>query len=146
MERTSKEILKVKLILDTNCYISFLNQRNLEQHTKMVLLWEKVSRLEYEVILTSHNITEIVFVFKSIYAVEQSKLNQIVKDLLINPGVTYESAYYPELILQLWPKSIKDYGDAVLAAASQLLEAQIVTFDQDFSKSLKKLSLLPFHL
>ncbi|WP_167324053.1 type II toxin-antitoxin system VapC family toxin [Leptospira alexanderi] len=146
MERTSKEILKVKLILDTNCYISFLNQRNLEQHTKMVLLWEKVSRLEYEVILTSHNITEIVFVFKSIYAVEQSKLNQIVKDLLINPGVTYESAYYPELILQLWPKSIKDYGDAVLAAASQLLEAQIVTFNQDFSKSLKKLSLIPFHL
>ncbi|EQA64743.1 hypothetical protein LEP1GSC062_2380 [Leptospira alexanderi serovar Manhao 3 str. L 60] len=112
----------------------------------MVLLWEKVSRLEYEVILTSHNITEIVFVFKSIYAVEQSKLNQIVKDLLINPGVTYESAYYPELILQLWPKSIKDYGDAVLAAASQLLEAQIVTFNQDFSKSLKKLSLIPFHL
>ncbi|EMO63583.1 PIN domain protein [Leptospira borgpetersenii serovar Pomona str. 200901868] len=136
----------MKLILDTNCYISFLNQRNLEQHTKMVLLWEKVSRLEYEVILTSHNITEIVFVFKSIYAVGQSKLNQIIKDLLINPGVIYESAYYPELILQLWPKGIKDYGDAVLAAASQSLEAQIVTFDQNFSKSLKKLNLIPFHL
>ncbi|WP_420896668.1 type II toxin-antitoxin system VapC family toxin [Leptospira weilii] len=126
--------------------ISFLNQRNLEQHAKMVSLWEKVSRLEYEIILTSHNITEIVFVFKNIYAVEQSKLNQIIKDLLINPGVTYEFAYYPELVLQLWPKSIKDYGDAVLAAASQSLEAQIVTFDQGFSRSLKKPNLIPFYI
>ncbi|WP_235595712.1 hypothetical protein [Leptospira weilii] len=80
-------------------------------------------RLEYEIILTSHNITEIVFVFKNIYAVEQSKLNQIIKDLLINPGVTYEFAYCPELILQLWARNIKDYDDAVLAAANQLLEA-----------------------
>ncbi len=131
----------MRLILDTNCYISFLNRRNREQHEKMVSFWEKVSRLEYEVILTSHNISEIVFVFKSIYSVEQNEINLIIKDLIANPGVKYEPAYYPESILMLWPKNIKDYGEAVLAAASQLLEAQIVTFDQDFSKALKKLNM-----
>lgn len=136
----------MKLILDTNCYISFLNKRNQEQHEKMVLFWERISRLEYEVILTSHNISEIVFVFKSIYSIEQKEINQIVQDLLANPGVTFEAGYYPEMILSLWPKSIKDYGDAVLAAASKVLEARIVTFDQEFIKSLKKLSMDSFHI
>lgn len=41
----------------------------------MASLWEKVSRLEYEIILTSNNITEIVFVFKNIHSVEQNKSN-----------------------------------------------------------------------
>ncbi|MDF3822416.1 type II toxin-antitoxin system VapC family toxin [Leptospira sp. 96542] len=134
----------MKLILDTNCYISFLNKRNLDQHTKMVKFWEEVSRLEHEVVLTSHNISEIVFVFKSIYSVEQNEINQVVKDLISNPGVKFEAAYYPELILHFWPRNIKDYGDAVLAAASHFLEAKIVTFDQDFLKSLKKLNM-SFH-
>ncbi|TGN00023.1 type II toxin-antitoxin system VapC family toxin [Leptospira dzoumogneensis] len=136
----------MKLILDTNCYISFLNKRNQEQHEKMVLFWERISRLEYEVILTSHNISEIVFVFKSIYSIEQKEINQIVQDLLANPGVTFEAAYYPEIILSLWPKNIKDYGDGVLAAAGKVLEARIVTFDQEFIKSLKKLSMDSFHI
>ncbi|TGK02786.1 type II toxin-antitoxin system VapC family toxin [Leptospira langatensis] len=134
----------MKLILDTNCFISFLNRRNQEQHEKMVSFWEKVSRLEYEVILTSHNVSEIVFVFKSIYSVEQKEINQLIQDLLANPGVSFEPAYYPDIILSLWPKSIKDYGDAVLAAASRILEVQIVTFDQEFSKSLKKLGMDPY--
>ncbi|PJZ48785.1 type II toxin-antitoxin system VapC family toxin [Leptospira saintgironsiae] len=136
----------MKLILDTNCYISFLNKRNQEQHEKMVSFWERISRLEYEIILTSHNISEIVFVFKSIYSVEQKEINQIIQDLIANPGVSFEPAYYPETILSLWPKHIKDYGDAVLAAASRTLEAKIVTFDQEFSKSLKKLNLDPHHI
>ncbi|MDL5246150.1 hypothetical protein QRD38_10175 [Leptospira weilii] len=49
-----------------------------------------------------------------------NRINQIIKDLLTNPGVP---AYCPELILQLWDRNIKDYDDAVLAAANQLLEA-----------------------
>ncbi|ULH28699.1 hypothetical protein FH581_015535 [Leptospira weilii] len=83
----------------------------------MVSLWEKVSRLEYEIILTSNNITEIVFVFKNIHSVEQNKSNY---KRSFNQSVP---AYCPELILQLWDRNIKDYDDAVLAAANQLLEA-----------------------
>lgn len=136
----------MKLILDTNCYISFLNQRNREQHGKMVSFWERVSRLECEVLLTSHNISEIVFVFKSIYSVDQKEINQIIHDLIANPGVSFEPAYFPETILSLWPNHIKDYGDAVLAAGGKELEAKIVTFDREFSKSLKKLNLEIHHI
>ncbi|TGL60524.1 type II toxin-antitoxin system VapC family toxin [Leptospira sarikeiensis] len=131
----------MKLILDTNCYISFLNKRNPEQHDKMVSLWEKVSRLEYEVILTSHNISEIVFVFKSIYSVPQEDIHRIIQDLLINPGVNFEPAYFPEIVLSIWPKNIKDYGDAVLAGAAKFFGAGVLTFDREFSKSLKKLNI-----
>jgi predicted nucleic-acid-binding protein len=107
----------------------------------MIKFWEEVSRIEHEVILTSHNISEIVFVFKSVYNIDQNVINQIIKDLISNPGVKYECAYYPELIFDFWPKSIKDYGDAVLAAAGYILNARIVTFDQEFLKSLKKLNI-----
>jgi predicted nucleic acid-binding protein len=108
----------MKLILDTNCYISFLNKRNEQQHQKMVEFWEAVSRAEFEVIVISHNLTEISFVFQSIYNIDKSKIKTILSDLLQNPGVHYECGYFPELIFSIWQKQIKDYGDAVLAAAS----------------------------
>ena len=136
----------MRLILDTNCYISFLNQRNLEQYKKMNILWESVSRLEHEVILTSHNISEIVFVLKSIYIVTQEQINKLIKDLISNPGVVYEPAYYPEIVLRIWPKNIKDYGDAVLASACQFLNAQIVTFDKDFIREIRKLNILHYSI
>ncbi|EMO42461.1 hypothetical protein FF021_12620 [Leptospira noguchii] len=67
----------------------------------MISLWEKISRLEYQVILTLHNIKKIVFVFKTVYSVGQDKVNRIIKDLMINTGVNYDLAYFPEFILQL---------------------------------------------
>ncbi|EMI71861.1 hypothetical protein LEP1GSC073_0502 [Leptospira noguchii str. Cascata] len=48
----------------------------------MISLWENFSRLEYQVILTLHNIKKIVFVFKTVYSVGQDKVNRIIKDLI----------------------------------------------------------------
>ncbi|PJZ69000.1 hypothetical protein CH373_04205 [Leptospira perolatii] len=73
-------------------------------------------------------------------------IHQIIQDLIANPGVSFEPAYYPEAILSLWPKYIKDYDDAVLTAAGKILEAKIVTFDNEFIKSFKKLNLGLHHI
>ena len=131
----------MKLILDTNCYISFLNRRDEEQHLKMVEFFESVSRTEFEVILISHNLTEISFVFQSIYNIDKAKIKTILNDLLQNPGVHYECGYFPELTLSLWQKQIKDYGDAILAAASISLGASILSFDKVFLKELKRMGV-----
>lgn len=131
----------MKIILDTNSYISFLNRRDDEQHTKMVEFFESVSKAEFEVIVISHNLTEISFVFQNIYNIDKPKIKTILSDLLQNPGVRYECGYFPELTLSLWQKQIKDYGDAVLAAASISLSASILSFDKTFLKELKRMGV-----
>lgn len=135
----------MKFILDTNCYISFLNTRNKEQHEKMVTFWEKLSKLEYEVFLLSHNISEMVFVFKGVYKLQDKMIRQMIFDLLQHPGIHYSHGYFPETILSYWPDPIKDYGDAVIASACKSLGGGIITFDQDLKKQLKKTDLT-FHL
>ncbi len=132
----------MKVILDTNCYISFINRRHVAQHKKMLDIMEAVSRLELEVLLTGHNVTEIVFVMESVYERPAQEIKGMLFDLLRNPGISFESAYFPDGLLRLWPEAIKDYGDAVLAAAASTLNAKVFTFDEAFAKALKKQGLL----
>ena len=49
--------------------------------------------------------------------------------------------YFPETIFTFWPDSIRDYGDAVLAAAAKELTLPIYTFDKRFAKYLDKLNI-----
>lgn len=132
----------MKVILDTNCYISYISKRHAAQHKQMVEFWEEVSRLEYEVVLTGHNISELVFVLNSVYDVSVKEIKTIISDLMRNPGVVFESGHFPGTTLELWPDPIKDYGDAVLAAAASNLQAKVFTFDAAFVRGLNKLNLL----
>ena len=142
MEKKSGAVPKVKLILDTNCYISYLNQRNREQHRLVSGILESVSRAEHDVLLTGHNMTEIAFVLKSIYEMEAKRIHQILSALLNNPGIEFSPGHYPLQLLELWPTKVKDYGHAVLASAAKTLGAEVFTFDQPFARSLKRLQLL----
>jgi len=132
----------MKVILDTNCYISFISKRHAGQHAKMVDLMDAVSRMELEVLLTGHNFTEIVFVMESVYKRPVREIKGMLVDLLRNPGIYFEAAHFPEALFRLWPEIIKDYGDAVLAAAAYMLDAKVFTFDEAFARALRKQGLL----
>ncbi len=128
-------------IIDTNCLISYVTDRNPSQNIKISDIFERVSSLEQRLVVISNVITEFVYVLTSVYTVSKEKTSQLVYDLLDNPGVEYHHGYFPSKIFELWPNSIKEYGDAVITAATVSLHDPIITFDQTFSRELDTLGI-----
>ncbi len=128
-------------IIDTNCLISYTTTRNKAQLEKISLYIEEASNLKAEITILSNIITEFVYTLQSVYRVDSKSINRMLCDLLKNPGIKYHHGYFISNILSFWPNKIKDYGDAVLAAASFELKTPVLTFDKPFSKQLSLVNI-----
>lgn len=125
-------------IIDTNCLLSYVTDRNPRQYECMDKIFKNASNLEQEIIIISNVITEFVYVLQSIYKIKDALVSEMISDLLNNPGITYHHGYFPELIFKYWPYQIRDYGDAVIAASATILKTPVYTFDKSFAQQLKK--------
>lgn len=131
-----------KIIIDTNCLISFVSDRNIEQQEKIADLFLKSKQLKKRVLCHHHVISEFVYVLTSVYSLQAGKVQQMVADLVSMPGVTYTSDVNMPTLLSLWPERIPDYGDAVLAAYCKKTKGtNIATFDTKFHNALLKIGL-----
>ncbi len=128
-------------IVDTNCLLSYVTDRNQRQYECMDKIFKSTSNMEQEIIIISNVITEFVYVLQSIYKTDDSLIFEMISDLLNNPGITYHNDYFPETILKYWPNQIKDYGDAVVAASATILKIPVYTFDKSFAQQLNKLKI-----
>ncbi|MGH7885886.1 MAG: PIN domain-containing protein [Thermodesulfobacteriota bacterium] len=125
-------------LIDTNCLISFITTRDIEQNEVITGFFEDAAGLNSEILIISNVISEFVYTLQSVYKVDLKKISEIINDLLNNPGIKYHNGYYPLEVIKLWPTKIKDYGDAVIASAAIELNATVLTFDKNFSNQLKK--------
>jgi predicted nucleic-acid-binding protein len=134
----------VRHIIDTNCLLSFVTDRNPIQNECMAAVFERAAKLEEEILVISNVISEFVYVQLSVYAQEESLIAGMVSDLLKHPGVQYHHGFLLDSILELWPESFREFGDAVIAAAAKLLELPVYTFDRVFRRQLERVSI-PVH-
>lgn len=131
-----------KIVIDTNCLISFVSNRNPGQQEKIATLFNKARRLKISIICHHHVVSEFVYVLTSVYSLKPQNVQQMVADLTSMPGVTYTSDVDMQTLLSLWPQSIPDYGDAVLAAYCKKTKGtHIATFDKKFNNALTKVGL-----
>jgi len=131
-----------KIIIDTNCLISFISDRNPGQQEKVALLFNKARRLKKIIICHHHVVSEFVYVLTSVYSLKKENVQQMVADLISMPGVAFTSDVDMKTLLSLWPEYIPDYGDAVLAAyCKQAKGSQIATFDKKFNNALTRVGL-----
>ena len=131
-----------KIIIDTNCLISYVSNRNPDQQEKIAPLFQKAGRLKTRLICHHHVVSEFVYVLTGVYAMQTENVQQMVADLISMPGVTYTSDVDMQTLLLLWPDSIPDYGDAVLAAYCQKTKGtRIATFDKKFNNALTRAGL-----
>jgi len=103
----------------------------------MYEIFKKTLNSELTVYLISNVITEFVYVTEKIYKIKNEVINEIVQNLKDSPNVEFHHGYFPEIIFKIWPTKIKNYGDAVLAAASIKIKIPVYTFDKKFSNQLK---------
>ncbi|OHD73838.1 MAG: hypothetical protein A2V99_15135 [Spirochaetes bacterium RBG_16_67_19] len=131
----------MKHVIDTNCLLSFVTDRNLKQNRRMAAVFERASILEEEVVLVSNVISEFVYVQLSVYKQKEKLVSAMIADLVNHPGVQYHHGFFPETILSLWPGFVPDFGDAVIATAAKTLGIPVYTFDLAFRRCLERIAI-----
>lgn len=136
-----------KVIIDTNCLLSFVTDRNLEQQEKVSKLFQEAVQLKTVILSHHHVISEFVFVLSSVYNTAAEKIHTILSDLIVMPGIVPVAEVNIKTVLSLWPALIPDYGDAVLAALCKDSKGTAVaTFDRKFQKAMKAAGILSVEL
>jgi len=134
-----------RLLIDANGLISFITDRIPRQTGIMADLLSSAANLECSITVTASAINDLAFVLEGVYHCKPRFIAGAIGDLLKLPGIEFDCGYYPEQVLNLWPHEIKDYGDAVLAAAAVELGLQVCTFDKRFFRALQR-SAIPSRL
>ncbi len=131
-----------KYIIDTNALISFVTDRNQKQQEIVAPLFESASRLKCTLVCHQFVLTEFIFVMDKVYGAPKDSINTMLRDFIAMPGVQLFQQTDFSVLLSLWPASITDFGDAVIAATGKALKGSIiVTFDLKFKAALKQLGL-----
>lgn len=136
-----------RYIIDTNALISFITDRNIDQQKRISILFEEASRLKTVLLCPQNVITEFVYVLDRIYNVPKTKINSMIYDIMITPGIEIVNELPLESLLDLWPSKISDFGDAVVVSLGfQLRGSIIATFDTSLRTILKKMKLATISL
>jgi len=134
-----------KYVIDTNALISFVTDRSPAQQEIVAPLFAAASRLKCSLVCHQFVLTEFVFVMDRVYGTEKETINAMLRDFIAMPGVEVQQETDFSVLLVLWPATIADFGDALVAVTAKNIKgATIVTFDEKFKASLKKLGMETF--
>jgi len=127
-------------IIDTNALLSFVTDRIPDQQEKAAELFNQAARMKCLIRCHQHVLTEFVYVLDKVYSYAKSSINQMVTDFIAMPGIRIDHEIDFKVLMDYWPNSISDFGDAVVATQWRMnKQALVVTFDKRFIKELKKI-------
>jgi predicted nucleic-acid-binding protein len=115
-----------RYLIDTNCLVSFVTDRNVNQQKLLTRYFEGASNFKYELIVLSNVITEFVYVLDKIYGVHEKIISAILYDLAQTPGFIIKNYFNLNSILY-----------AIIASCAKEEKLSIITFDHSFVKQLK---------
>lgn len=128
-------------IIDTNALLSFVTDRNLKQQEKVSVLFEMAAASKCIILCHQHVISEFVYVLEKIYQRSRESINRMIADLISMPGIEIRDEVNYKALLDFWPDSISDFGDAVVTCLwKSNRQAAIVTFDKKFIKELEQIN------
>ena len=134
-----------KVIIDTNILLSFLTDRNLAQQDTAAKIFNDAAALKKEILCQQEVLSEFVYVLDTVYKVSKEDIHELLAEFMKLPGVEIIANFNLDVVLQLWPEHVADYGDAVIAAlCKKTKKTSIATFDQKFIKELERIGI-PVH-
>ena len=128
-------------LIDTNCLVSYVTDRAPDQQEKVSRIIEDAAKLNTQIHLIPNVITELLYTLQGVYHTRGQLIAELIGDLLETPGVVLHETFRIGNVLTIWPRKIRDYGDAVLAAAAMDLNIPVLTFDKSFAKQLSALKI-----
>jgi len=130
-----------RVLLDTNVVVSFLHRRSAQEQLLASRLFERASRGTLLPLLDQHVLGETVQVFQDVYSLAPGDIARIVKDLCLLPGLERVDRLRDRLLFDPWPDRMRDFGDAVVAAAAMGEACLVDTFDRRFRNTLSRLGV-----
>lgn len=128
-------------LIDTNCLVSYVTDRNASQRRRVAALVAEAAGLSRELVVLPHVLSEFVYTLQTVHGADSHTVAQMVTDLLRQPGITQRDSYDLDTLLEIWPERVRDYGDAVIAAAAISMDLPILTFDRRFGRELARLGV-----
>jgi len=131
-----------RIIIDTNMLISFVTDRNQEQQERTARLFDAALHSRLVIVCHQNVVTEFVYVLDKVYGQEHGTINTMLRDLLATPGVEVVNDLDHQKLLDIWPMSCADYGDAVLLAYCKgRRDVSLATFDHKLINRAKALGV-----
>lgn len=129
-------------VVDTNALISFVTDRNPAQQEQVAGLFDRAARLELRVLCPQNVITEFVSVMDTVYGVSPDRIKTLLRAFVSMAGTAIVHELDYDAVLSLWPDTIPDFGDAVVASVCRAIgNATLVTFDKRLIRRVKALDL-----
>ncbi len=128
--------------VDTNVILSLITDRDPGQQERAAELFGAALAGEHVVVVHQTVISEVAYVMCSVYDTKPGKVGAVLRELLALPGVVAIDVIDWSEVWKLWPRRVKDFGDACLAAVgtSDAFDS-LATFDAAFSKRLRRQGL-----
>ena len=125
--------------VDTNVVVSLVTDRDAKQQARAAGLFGAAASGEHVVVLHQAVITEAVYVMCNVYSTRPSVVSLVMRDLLSLPGVVAVDDVGWPTVWSLWPRRIKDFGDARLTAVAKNDSFDtLATFDAAFAKGARR--------
>jgi len=129
-------------IIDINALISFVTDRSVDQQRQIKEIFESAALLKSRVCCPQNVITEFVYVMEKVYHVEPIRIQEMIHDLLNMAGFEIVHDLDYRILFSLWPDTIKDFEDAIVAVLCMEIKGSIVaTFDVKLIAFLKTLGI-----
>lgn len=133
------------IVLDANVLLSYLTDRDPQQQEAAARLFKAAAEGEHALVLHQVTITEMVYVLRNFYHVEKVEIATMIREVLALPGIIAVDEIVWSLLLDLWPGSFSDFGDAALATVA--IDGRydgVATFDNPFARQLERQGLAPY--
>lgn len=125
--------------VDTNVVVSFVTDRDPERQARAAELFGAATSAEHVVVVHQTVIIETVYVLCNLYGAEPKVVSAVMDDLLALPGVVAADEVEWPGIWTLWPRHVRDFGDACLTAvASAGAFDALATFDTAFAQRTRR--------
>jgi predicted nucleic-acid-binding protein len=132
-----------KYIIDTNCLISYVTDRDERQRALVSPYFDSALKSQCTLVVLSSVIIEFVYVLSRVYQADPLTVSEMTRTILHTPGIDIDTAVDFESVLSLWPEKIKDFGDAILASRARETKTPVLTLDRSFIAQLKACDIQP---
>lgn len=127
-----------KYFLDTNVILRFLLKDNEKHYNLARGYFEKAKRGEIELNLVPETLFEIDYVLRGVYSLTKDEVVDILLKLIKTPYLEISNRGVLITTVDTYQSTSVDLFDIYLYYHSLSKDAQVLSFDKDFEKIIKK--------
>lgn len=125
--------------VDANVFLRFILKDNETQWDVAVDYFNTAKRGEIRLIFITEVIAEIEYVLRKLYKIDRSQIVSYISSLISMPYILIPDRTILHTVLAIYPTQTLDLVDIILCCKAQKDNADVLSFDADVEKIMRKL-------